>query len=296
MLAGRFREVVKKAYLYSRVSSIGQIDGSGIDRQDERGLEYCNRLIVPTGMPLDSDVRCDKGRSAFKGKHLQEDGALRKILDEIKVGTIFRGSILIVENLDRISRQGPKLARQILARITDYEVEIHIVNINQILKRNWENEFGQSVVVDNELQRAWKESLYKSDRIGKSRAGKKGNADSRAPITKNVPEWLRIEGRLYNGSKFVDPGKIVKIPERAASVREAFRLTSLGVGCKHRSPNRLVSLVKLADSHSSKPRRVGRIRAMQNGGRQEYSGRRRETELLPGDRNPERVRRLPRTN
>ena len=106
MLAGRFREVAKKAYLYSRVSSTGQIDGNGIDRQDERGLEYCNRLIVPTGMPLDSDVRCDKGRSAFKG-------------------------------------------------------------------------------------------------------------------------------RLYNGSKVVDPGKIVKIPERVASVREASRLASLGVGCKH---------------------------------------------------------------
>jgi hypothetical protein len=96
-----------------------------------------------------------------------------------------------------------------------------------------QNEFGQSVVVDNELQRAWKESLYKSDRIGKSWAGKKGNADSRAPITRNVPEWLRIEGRVYNGSKVVDPGKTVKIPERVASVREAFRLASRGVGCNH---------------------------------------------------------------
>ena len=206
------------AYLYSRVSSTVQLNGQGIDRQDERGFEYFNRVIASTGLTLDNTVRCDKGRSAFKGSNLKEDAALRKILDEIAAGTIASGSILIVENLDRISRQGPKLARQVLARVTDNGVEIHILNINQMLKKNWENDFGQSVVVDNELQRAWKESLYKSDRIGRAWKAKKDNAANKV-LTKNVPGWLRV----------VD-GKIVEIPEKVALVREVYRLACLGVG------------------------------------------------------------------
>jgi DNA invertase Pin-like site-specific DNA recombinase len=154
-----------------------------VNRQDERGFEYFNRVIASTGLTLDNTVRCDKGRSAFKGSNLKEDAALRKILDEIAAGTIASGSILIVENLDRISRQGPNLVRQVLARVTDNGVEIHILNINQMLKKNWENDFGQSVVVDNELQRAWKESLYKSDRIGRAWKAKKDNAAGSVSLT-----------------------------------------------------------------------------------------------------------------
>jgi hypothetical protein len=71
-----------------------------VNRQDERGFEYFNRVIASTGLTLDNTVRCDKGRSAFKGSNLKEDAALRKILDEIAAGTIASGSILIVENLD----------------------------------------------------------------------------------------------------------------------------------------------------------------------------------------------------
>jgi hypothetical protein len=35
------------------------MDGTGIDRQDERGLEYYNRVIAPIGMPLDIEVHGD---------------------------------------------------------------------------------------------------------------------------------------------------------------------------------------------------------------------------------------------
>jgi DNA invertase Pin-like site-specific DNA recombinase len=211
-----------KAYLYSRVSSKAQINGTGIDRQDERGLEYYNRSIAPTGMPLDNTVRCDKGRSAFKGGNLKEDGALRKILDEIAAGTIATGSILIVENLDRISRQGPKLARQVLARITDHDVEIHILNITQNLKRNWENDFGQSVVVDNELQRAWKESLCKSDRIGRAWQSKREKAAATGKaITENCPVWLEVAD---DGERYVEK------PEAVAVIQEMFDLAAQGMG------------------------------------------------------------------
>jgi len=223
----------KKAFLYSRVSSKQQTSGQGIDRQDERGLEYYNRVIAPTGLPLDNTVRCDK-RSAFKGSHLAKDGALRKILDEIAACSIVPGSILICENLDRISRQGPKLARQTLAAVTDFDVEIHVLNINQVLRRNWENNFGQSVVVDNELQRAWNESLSKSDRISRAKDAAKDKAAAGGwVLSRNVPSWLEVVGRETVGNKIIKPGTIQVIDEEAKVVQDAFNLASLGLGVKH---------------------------------------------------------------
>jgi Recombinase len=51
-------------------------------------------------------------------------------------------------------------------------------------------------------------------------------------LTRNVPEWLTVVDRVYNGAKIVDAGRIVEIPEMVETVREAFRLAGLGLGCK----------------------------------------------------------------
>jgi hypothetical protein len=220
-----------KAFLYSRVSSASQADGTGIDRQEQRGLEYYNRVIAPTGIALDNEIHSDSGRSAFSGKNLNEDGALRKILDEIKTGRIEAGSILICENLDRISRQGPKLARQTLAKITDCGVQIHVLP-NLILKRNWENIPAQSIPVDLEIDRAHSESSYKSERVSAAWTTKKANA-LKEVLSKTVPLWLTVDSREYSSAgKIINAGTIVEIPEKVAAIREAFRLAGLGIGLK----------------------------------------------------------------
>jgi DNA invertase Pin-like site-specific DNA recombinase len=89
-------------------------------------------------MPLE-EMACDEALSAWKGEHV-EKGSLGHFLAEIKVGRIATGSILIAENLDRISRQGPKIARRLIEQIVDNGVDVHIVNISMKLTRNWEND------------------------------------------------------------------------------------------------------------------------------------------------------------
>ena len=54
-------------------------------------------------MILDESLR-DIGVSAFKGKNAIK-GALKKFIELVEAGRIEKGSILILESLDRLSRQ-----------------------------------------------------------------------------------------------------------------------------------------------------------------------------------------------
>lgn len=115
----------------------------------------------------------DEGFSAYKGEHMKK-GALgvfaaavqnkdEKILAEVDV--------MVVENLDRISRQGPKIARGIIAQIVDNGVQIDIVNIAVKLTYGWENDWRR-YPVDAELERGWQESVRKSNLCGEAWAEK----------------------------------------------------------------------------------------------------------------------------
>jgi len=87
---------------------------------------------------------------------------LGRFLAAIQSGLISEGSILIVENLDRVSRQGPKITRKLFEKIVDEGVAVHIVNITKSSTLGWENKTEDSVVVDMELKRAFTESERKS--------------------------------------------------------------------------------------------------------------------------------------
>jgi DNA invertase Pin-like site-specific DNA recombinase len=109
--------MLPKAYSYARFSSRRQSEGTSLERQLAIAREWYAREIAPLGLPLD-DLKCDDGYSAYRGKHI-EKGSLGHFLAEIKEGTIAKGSVLIAENLDRISRQGPKIARKIIEAVVD---------------------------------------------------------------------------------------------------------------------------------------------------------------------------------
>jgi DNA invertase Pin-like site-specific DNA recombinase len=223
---------MRAAYSYKRFSSAGQIDGDSLDRQMEIARDWYNREIAPLGIPLDESFT-DSGRSAYKGEHVGKHGDLGRFLAAIESGAVSKGSILIAENLDRISRQGPKIARVLLARIVDNGVDVHIVNIGKKLTYGWENRTEDSVVVDMELSRAFKESERKSLMI---KAGLKAvkHDDDWCGI---LPFWLKkvyepIAAPTSNGKKIKPKYKIIEIPEKADLVREMFRLAAQGLGAK----------------------------------------------------------------
>ena len=207
-----------KAYSYARFSSAGQKDGNSIDRQLKIATEYHSRNL--SHLPLDTS-RADEGFSAYKGQQISK-GSLGHFLAEIKAGTVEKGSALIVENLDRISRQGPKFARKLIEKVVDNGVEMHIVNIAKVLTYGWEDRIQDSVVVDCELTRAYKESESRSIRIGAAWAAKKRNGTPGISITARSPGWL--EGRT---------GEKIRVNEKKAKiVRDIFDWTTKGMGAR----------------------------------------------------------------
>src|SRR5262249_1501597 len=95
--------MAKIAYSYLGYSSNTQADGDSIPRQTELA-DACGKR---NGAKLDiASSYQDHGRSAFRGKH-RRSGKLAQFLADVQAARIPGGSILLVENLDRLSRENP---------------------------------------------------------------------------------------------------------------------------------------------------------------------------------------------
>jgi DNA invertase Pin-like site-specific DNA recombinase len=207
---------MKAAFSYKRFSSAAQTDGDSLERQMQIARDWYNHEIAHLGIPLDETLT-DPGRSAFTGENIGKRGSLGRFLAAIQDGTVSRGSILIAENLDRISRQGPKVARKLLEQIVDNGVDVHVVNIGKKLTYGWENRNEDSIIVDVELSRAFKESERKSQLVGAA-LGKKKLLET---WTTTAPFWIEKSN-----------GGFAVIPEKVKLVKEIFRLALLGLGAK----------------------------------------------------------------
>lgn len=90
-----------KAYSYIRFSSTRQMRGDSLRRQTELSEQYAKEH----NLELDQNFNLrDLGLSAFDGSNV-ERGALGGFLAAIEAGQIPKGSYLLVESLDRLSRE-----------------------------------------------------------------------------------------------------------------------------------------------------------------------------------------------
>src|SRR5215467_1963131 len=97
---------MRRAYSYIRFSTPEQAKGDSLRRQTELSERYAREH----GLTLDDKLTFrDLGKSAFRGKNAQE-GELGDFIKAVEDGRIKRGSYLLVENLDRLSRQPARKA------------------------------------------------------------------------------------------------------------------------------------------------------------------------------------------
>lgn len=91
------------AISYARFSSAGQAEGSSLSRQIERAEAYAaaNDLVIDHALSFR-----DLGVSAWDRSNI-EKGALGLFLRAITEGKVPKGSTLIVELFDRLSRAEP---------------------------------------------------------------------------------------------------------------------------------------------------------------------------------------------
>lgn len=200
------------AYSYVRFSSEGQRDGNSIERQTKRAQEWCQR----EGYSLSTETFEDKGVSAFKGANA-DVGKLGAFLEAVEKGAIEEGSILIVENLDRLSRQHFDEGYMLIKRITLAGINVVTLSDNKMYRAGEPLSLGDAFIMLAGFDRANQESRYKSERVGaawKSNAEKV--ADGSRKRTTKVPAWIKFKGdSLENGTFTV-------IEDKAALIRELF--------------------------------------------------------------------------
>src|SRR3954452_11634752 len=103
------------AYSYLRFSTPEQAAGDSHRRQTQMARTYAQRH----GLVLDETLTFhDLGVSAYRGKNADR-GRLADFLQAVRDGVVAKGSFLLVETLDRVSRQTPRLAARTLEDIVD---------------------------------------------------------------------------------------------------------------------------------------------------------------------------------
>lgn len=90
----------KQAYSYQRFSSIKQKTGDSLRRQTEAVNNFCKRHSL-----LLVNIFRDEGVSAKRGKNWSHGSALNEFLKLVENGMVPRGSVLVVESMDRLDRR-----------------------------------------------------------------------------------------------------------------------------------------------------------------------------------------------
>jgi DNA invertase Pin-like site-specific DNA recombinase len=207
-------------YIYTRVSKQQQTQGHGLSRQ----LESAKKIISQNDGELIKHYE-DAGASAFKGDHLKAGAQLRTLYDDIQNDHIKQNSILLVEDLDRLSREELFKAQNELTSILSKDIEVWTF-LNGLTKYNKANPMMLMLAVAKS-QLAYDESLKKQDRIKASWIKRKDDLRNGKAIRMMNPYWI----------DYTDTG--YKLNDKAKVIARMFELyLSVGLGT-HRTAVKL---------------------------------------------------------
>ncbi|MBJ6126729.1 recombinase family protein [Microvirga splendida] len=174
-----------KAYSYIRMSSERQLKGDSLARQEEMR----DAFVAAHDLDLDDTLR-DLGVSAFDGSN-RDRGALAAFLRKARAGEIEAGSYLIVESLDRLSRDHVLKALRVFQDILEAGIRIATVADGHVYSEETINrDFSQLIVSLAIMSRAHEESSIKSDRL--LRAWRRKREDRTKKLTRRCPAWLTL--------------------------------------------------------------------------------------------------------
>lgn len=207
-----------KAYSYLRFSTAEQRLGHSFERQQQAAVEYAAKH----GLDLDTSLTFqDLGVSAFKGKNLSDSGQLKAFLRAVEEGIVPAGSFLLVENLDRISREDAYTALGTVQSILGEGITLVSLQTGKVYSKKILQESPWPLMeMFMDFVRANDESATKSKRLRAAWGKKKRQAAEQGiPLTKQTPAWIVLRDGEYH-----------LVRSRADIVRRIFRETLQGVG------------------------------------------------------------------
>lgn len=180
---------MKTAIAYLRFSSPSQGDGNSLKRQKKLIDEW---LKFHPEYQLDDTTYEDLGLSAFKGKHA-DSGAFADFMDALNHGLIAAGTVLLIESLDRLSREKIGDATERLKRILICDVDVVTLCDNTHYTKESLNDPYAIIKAILIAQRANEESEIKSSRVKDSWRRKREDAEKTGAImTRACPRWLKV--------------------------------------------------------------------------------------------------------
>lgn len=210
-----------KAYSYLRFSTPEQAKGDSFRRQTDAARHYADEHALE----LDTELTFqDLGVSAFRGAN-SDEGRLGDFRRAIEAGLVPKGSRLLVEALDRISRQTARRALRVLEDIIDRGVVVvTLADGRQYDARTMDDDPMALMWALMVFMRGHEESAMKSSRLravyeAKRKAARDPN--SARPFTRRTPAWIKWDDAT---------SKFQLIPERAEIIREIFKSADAGRG------------------------------------------------------------------
>lgn len=211
--------MMNEAIIYARFSKADQAKGHSIERQ----LDYTREVCAARGLVEKPSLTfVEKGRSAFSGANRVKGSLLAKLEGEIAAG-YHHGRTLVVEHLDRISRQGHQEVTDFLRACSDGGVSVATKDGDRFYPAGVRVTMLDIIEIILKSELAREESEKKANRIKKKFAARRKRAaeEGSKEIASRPPSWLR---------RLPDRNGYEVIEEHAAIVREAHRLAQLGHG------------------------------------------------------------------
>ncbi len=203
------------AYSYIRFSTTKQAKGDSLRRQSTAINEHIKRdgLIFE-----DSFSYVDAGLSGYKGENLKEGAGLYNFIEACKSGAIKEDSVLVIEAIDRLSRQEVKKVIVIFLDLLNY-VSIHTTKDGKTYHKG-DTDMIDVIVSIVQMGSANGESVQKSKRIGEAWVNKQKNA-SLVKMNTTLPLWCK---------KGEDGITLETRPELVEGIKRMFELSLEGMG------------------------------------------------------------------
>jgi len=204
-------------YSYIRFSTRKQLEGGSLSRQ----IEMRDAWIMAHDHTLAQSYE-DLGVSGFRGKHKHRK-ALAAFLRAIEDQKIKPGSILCIENMDRLSREGINEAYQLWLSILNAGVKIMVLKPEPKLYAHSDEDLISFLLPLIYFYSAHIESKNKSERVGREWQKKRERA-SEQPMSKRRPSWLDLN---KDGPPWFTPK-----PGAQEALKHIFVRTTEGIGQK----------------------------------------------------------------
>jgi DNA invertase Pin-like site-specific DNA recombinase len=212
---------VEDAISYKRFSTPKQARGDSQRRQTDLTADYCKRH----GLRL-IETYLDAGLSGFTGANRSDRSALAALLHAAKTGKLKPGTRLIVEPLDRLSRQEMSLAVRLFLDILDTGLVIVtlIDGEQEFTKERVDSDLTALIIAIVYLSRANNESRTRRERAAQMQQAARRRARKRKiPVSAECPSWLTVTKR--RGVR-----RFVVNHDKARVVEQIFRMVVSGMG------------------------------------------------------------------